>query len=140
VIDCNVALYAFSAGPMREPSERLITLSRQLIAPDIFHGECANVLARLVRIRKMSATGARGVLAAVRSMVRVTVATDPLVGRAFDRALQLNHGVFDCLYLEVARSEGARLVTADARFVAKLHGTSDASLIVHVGDWTPALG
>jgi predicted nucleic acid-binding protein len=137
VIDSNVALYAFSAAPMRGPSERLLALSRQLIAPDIFHGECANVLARLVRIRKMTEAGARGVLTAIRSMVKSTVATDPLVGRAFDLALQLNHRVFDCLYLEVARSEGARLVTADARFVAKLRGTSDASLIVHLADWTP---
>lgn len=135
VIDADVALSAFADGPLRTRAQSVLGAASPAAAPDIFFGECANVLAKLVRLQKMTDFDARAAFSVLRALVQVTLPTVPLVERAFELALSLNHGVFDCLYLEVARSQGARLVTADRRFVDKLAGRPESTLVLHLSDW-----
>jgi len=44
----------------------------------------------------------------------------PLVRRALVLAHRLKHPVYDCVYLALAQSEGAALVTADERLLARI--------------------
>ncbi len=134
VIDANVALYAFSDDPLKASARAILADAGAWRAPDIFLGECANALARLVRVRRMSEDFARDAMHLIREAAGDPIASAGLVAPAFGRALALNHGVFDCIYLEAARSAGSRLVTADRRFVDKLRGTPDEALIVHLSD------
>ncbi len=85
----------------------------------------------------MSPALARDSMAAIDRAPKEIVATSSLVMNAFDLALSLNHGVFDCLYLEVARSRSSRLITADTRLIGKLQGRPDAALAIHLADWRP---
>jgi predicted nucleic acid-binding protein len=134
VIDANVALYAFSDDPLKAPARTVLAETSAWRAPDIFLGECANALARLVRVRRMSEAFARDAMRILREATGDPIPSASLVAPAFGRALALNHGVFDCIYLEAARASGSRLITADRRLVEKLRGTSDEALIIHLSE------
>jgi hypothetical protein len=134
VIDANVAIHAFVDDPLRPAASRILSDDARWRVPDIFLGECANALARLVRVRRMSEDFAKETLQVISDAAGEPIASLGLVPAAFNRAFALNHGVFDCLYLETARASGARLITADRRFVEKLRGTSDEGLILHLSD------
>src|SRR5262249_5788137 len=43
----------------------------------------------------------------------------PLLPRALGLAVRLRHPVYDCVYLALAHGEGAALVTADRRLLAR---------------------
>jgi predicted nucleic acid-binding protein len=137
VIDANVAIYAFVEDPLTDRARAVLKAIDRWIVPDIFLGEVGNALSRLVRTRRMSPELARDSLTAVERAPKEIIATSALVTRAFDLAYSLNHGLFDCLYLEVARSRSSRLITADARLIRKLQGRPDASLVIHLADWRP---
>jgi len=47
-----------------------------------------------------------------------------LSARAFALAHELDHPVYDCVYLALAEVEDARLVTADRRLLARLRGSA----------------
>ena len=47
----------------------------------------------------------------------------PLRERALAIAGALAHPVYDCFYLALAESEGAAMVTADRRLIARIGGT-----------------
>jgi predicted nucleic acid-binding protein len=50
------------------------------------------------------------------------VATIDLLDRAFSLSLDLDHPIYDCLYLALALDTDARLVTADRRFTRVVRG------------------
>jgi predicted nucleic acid-binding protein len=54
----------------------------------------------------------------------------PYIPRALELGRQLEHAVYDCVYLAMAEGLGDRLVTADAKFLAKLTGTEFAQLVL----------
>lgn len=45
------------------------------------------------------------------------------------------HPVYDCIYVVAARAENCQLITSDAKFVAKLAGTSFEKDVVLLADW-----
>ncbi len=61
--------------------------------------------------------------------------TETLVVEALRLSQDLNHSVYDCLFLAAGRLRGAPLVTADVAFAAKLSGTPYASSGVLLSDW-----
>ncbi|UCF37496.1 MAG: type II toxin-antitoxin system VapC family toxin [Acidobacteriota bacterium] len=46
-----------------------------------------------------------------------------LIGKAFKIACELNHPVYDCLYLALAEIEKCELVMADRKFLRKVSAT-----------------
>ncbi len=50
-------------------------------------------------------------------------------------AIELDHPVYDCIYLALARRRGAPLVTLDRRLTARLAGTRYRDDAVHLADW-----
>lgn len=135
VIDANVAVAAFSANRHTETARRILGSATPITAPDIFPGEVANALSRLVRTRRVGPSFARSALREVMNRIDVILPTSALTGPAFEAALRLNHGVFDCLYLQAARTIGARLITFDEGFAAKVQATEDASFLMSSRDW-----
>jgi predicted nucleic acid-binding protein len=54
-------------------------------------------------------------------------------------ALELDHVVYDCIYLAAAEREAAVLVTADRDFAAKAKATQYRISIVELPDWRTVL-
>ncbi|MDT9165965.1 type II toxin-antitoxin system VapC family toxin, partial [Escherichia coli] len=54
---------------------------------------------------------------------------------AFTIALDLDHPVYDCLYLALAAARDCRLVTADARLLARLVKSPHRDHVMPLRDW-----
>ena len=54
------------------------------------------------------------------------------IGAAFQQACSMHHPIYDFIYLELAKSLGAPLITSDRKFAAK---AGDASVVL-LQDWT----
>ena len=86
-----------------------------LEAPDLLLVECANILwekARIGDLTRQDAKGCLGVL--LDAPVRFTAGRE-LLGSAMDVSLELQHPIYDCLYLALAIRLEIPLVTADER-------------------------
>lgn len=117
VIDSSVAVKWWIAEPDSALATSL-TEGRTLIAPDFLSVECANILWKHVRrgeITQATATAALMMLQA--APIPRTRDTD-LVSDAQRLSADLDHPVYDCLYLALALRHGVPVVTADRRFAA----------------------
>lgn len=115
VIDASVALKWLLPEP-ETPQALALIGAEPLLAPDFLLLECANVLARDVRRGLIDATRAEE---AFNALLAVPLQLTPLsahVSRAQALALQLGQTAYDSLYLALALTADAVLVTADMRF------------------------
>jgi len=93
----------------------------ELAAPDLLISETLNVFWKLRRARQ--ATPDRSVVLALLDSIRI-VPSGNHAARAAQLADELDHPVYDCLYLAVAEAEADVLITADARFVTRIKDRS----------------
>ena len=113
VVDASVAV----KWVVRETgSDSARSLSRaRLELPDLLLVECANILWKKVRIGDLTRQDAIGCLAVLlQAPVNFTACRD-LVESAMALSLELQHPVYDCLYLALALRRAVPLVTADER-------------------------
>jgi predicted nucleic acid-binding protein len=89
-----------------------------VIAPELMITEVANALWRLQRAGQLDAASLQPLLARATALVDHIEPDRTLQPEALALATHLNHPVYDCLYLVLARREVATLLTADQ----KLHG------------------
>jgi predicted nucleic acid-binding protein len=86
-----------------------------LIAPDIVLVETANALWRYVQAGRIDTGMAQLLLKNGAPLIDRLVPSIDLIDNALAIACDARHAVYDCLYLELARSEQAGLVTADKK-------------------------
>ena len=135
VVDASVALKWFVAETDASQANRLLQPGNDLLAPAYFFIELANALRTSCTLQRISGPLASQALADARSYFARTIDDALLIGPAFDLALRIGHPVYDCLYLAAAQREAAQLITADAKFVAKLSATPFARDVVLLSDW-----
>lgn len=115
VVDASVALKWVLDEPESTRARSLVG-SERLVAPDFFRIECAHVLAKYARRGLLTSEYASAGLQKIEAVRVSLAASGPLVSEAQRLALAMRTSVYDSLYLAVALSEGASLVTADVRF------------------------
>lgn len=115
VVDASVALKWVLIEEKREEAMALLT-EDELIAPDLFHIECANALTMRVRRGMMNAVDAVDALQIIRSAPVLIRPSSTLVAKAHALSVELTQSSYDCLYLALAVGEGIVLVTADEKF------------------------
>ena len=103
-------------------------LDEELVVPDILFGECANVLWKKVTRGELTADIAEVGAHALLSAGLVVVPSAPLTPRAVRLAVALRHPAYDCIYLALAETERAPLVTADRKLHARCQ-QSDAQAL-----------
>ena len=100
-----------------------------LVAPALIRLEVANVLRTQAARGLMPSATASALFALFQAApIDIVEADDALERRALDLAVILAHPVYDCIYLALAERTGARMVTADLRFLRTLAGTPFDSL------------
>ena len=62
-----------------------------------------------------------------------TVDETPVMPRALRLAVDLEHPIYDCIYLALAEQVGDELLTADRRFLAAVASTDHASRVRELG-------
>ena len=117
VIDASVALKWVLAEEGSDAADALLEVD-DLVAPSLWQLEVANALWRRVVRGELSSPEADERLTALLSAPVATVPLEEVLAAAFRLAGDLNHPVYDCLYLALALREDTHVVTADRRFVA----------------------
>ncbi len=136
VVDASVAVKWLVTEAYSEQAVRLLRGGITCIAPDLLFAEAGNALWAMCRrgdFNKDDYAEAMNVLK--EAPVAVPVSTSSLIGAAGRLALDLDHPVYDCVYLALALQEGYPVVTADKRFhdVVNRHPYL-ADRIAHVRD------
>lgn len=120
IVDASVAVHWFVETPFSAaaaPYRR-----EQIEVPGLFFGEVGHALSKYVRA---GFVGEGEAVAAIEALAYplVRVAGDrELAPEALRLCFSLNHPVYDCLYLALARRRDAVLVTADRKLAQAARG------------------
>ncbi len=136
IVDASVAVCWFAREAATEKANRLIGATADLVAPALMLVELANGLWNKTRRGEISADLAEASMREVRRFVPQIVDDADLAWAALGLARELDHPVYDCVYLALARQRGAPFITLDRVFTTRLAGTRYRSDAVLLADWT----
>ena len=124
VVDASVAFKWFVADePHVAEAVALLQDEAILLAPDILLPEVCNTAWRSARLGRIEPDKPARIATVLPGLFASLIGSASLAPRAVAIARELDHPVYDCLYLSLAEARQTTLVTADARFLAKLSGT-----------------
>jgi predicted nucleic acid-binding protein len=124
VVDASVALKWFlSTEPDADRALEVVRSGERLCAPDLLVVEVCNAAWKSVRLGRISQLRADQIAASLPRFLDTLAEAAPLAQRAVTIAAQLDHPVYDALYLALAEREQAKLVTADSRLLGKIQST-----------------
>ncbi len=116
VVDASVAVKWFVMEPRRDTARALLTSDDDLVAPDFLVTEVANALWKKVRRGELSLIGAQIDVDTLKKGAPEFFDSHFLMSDALELAEDLDHPVYDCLYLALAIHDGAPVVTDDRQF------------------------
>jgi predicted nucleic acid-binding protein len=130
VVDASVALKWFVSENGSEAAVRLLNSGRPIVAPDLVLAEVCNAAWKSWRRREIDPAQLNQVAMDAPGPFQRLVPLDRLIQRAVTIASELDHPVYDCLYLALAEAEDAPLITADRRLVRIVRGTPLAQRVM----------
>jgi len=129
VIDTSVAIKWLVEEELHEEARHLLAGDDLFFAPDFLAIEMANVAWKKARRKEIDAMQAREIAISHRDGEPTLMSSTPLIERAIQIALVLDHPVYDCLYLACAEAVDGDLITADARLCRAVEGTAYEALV-----------
>lgn len=136
IVDASVAIKWLVVEEDGELARALLA-TEPLIVPDIIAAEIANAMWK--KRRRGEITALPESFASVLDLVDRIEPTFPLMTRAAAIAIALDHPAYDCFYLALAESLGDAVVTADRKFLNRLHGSDFAHLAFSLAGWADAV-
>jgi predicted nucleic acid-binding protein len=115
VVDASIAFFWFANEADRLGAARLLETESALVSPDLMAAEVTNAWWKKARRREMSLADVEQAVTNLLALGIEWVASAQLIRPAARLALEVDHSVYDCLYLGLAASRSARLATADER-------------------------
>jgi predicted nucleic acid-binding protein len=134
VVDASVAVKWFLTEPHSEHARGVLGRDHELLAPDLILPEFGNVMWKRMRGGEMTAEEAVAAVAALLQVPFQVRSSSELVVAALEIANRTQRTVYDALYLALAVSENAPLVTADERLFNALKDTPLRGHVVWVAD------
>ena len=136
VVDASVALKWFLPDePDAAKALAVIGDGAALIAPDIAIAEVCNAAWRSARLGRIGQDQVTEIAAILPRFFDALVGAAALTARAVAIAVELDHPVYDCLYVALAEARHAQLVTADKRLLGKLCGTRWEANVLYLADY-----
>jgi predicted nucleic acid-binding protein len=132
VVDASVAVKWFVPEDDDEAALALLDPAHELHAPDLLAAEFGNTIWKKLMRGELIEEEARTVIHALSVVPLSAHACQALLPAAFDIAVRTKRTVYDSLYISLATGLGARLVTADEKFVNALSSTPFADDVIHV--------
>ena len=121
VLDASAAVALLVREGDSDAAATLFVQAIGVFAPDLLRVEVANALWSKVRLKKLSPAAAKTALI---NLDGLGITWQPLdaeiLNKALELALILEHPVYDCLYVSLAQSKHAQLLTLDRRFLKRL--------------------
>ena len=122
-VDASIVAKWFLTEPQSEEARRLLAPRIRLHAPDVLPVEYANTIWKKVHRREIP--DAQPYLEGLASLPEAVTLhhSGDLLDQALRIAVEMDHPVYDCLYLACADATTSVLITADQRFAKKAAGT-----------------
>jgi predicted nucleic acid-binding protein len=127
VVDASVGvkwLELFAGEPLaREALELLERRTRhevEMLVPDLFWLEVANVLCKAVHKNACTPTDAKKGLALLTEQALRTISSRSLLDSALEIAIRYRRSMYDSIYAALAHASGSQLVTADEKLANAL--------------------
>ncbi len=133
VVDASVAIKWAVEEDGRVLARALIQEANLLIAPDFVLVESASILWKKARIGEITREQAEVAVIEIRLPFSEMIPTASLADLAFKIALDLDHPIYDCLYVAAAVLSSASLVTADRRLLRAVVASPYEGLLVELG-------
>lgn len=137
VVDASVALKWFFDEGDRAEARALLTSGASLLAPALMLTEITNALWKKRRSGAVTVEEAIHICGQLPPFFARIHAVEALLPQALMLSFRLEHPVYDCIYLSLARDQDCPLVTADRRLLAKVTSDSDLPTILPLSDWRP---
>ena len=118
VLDASAAVRLILADPAAAALAERVGGAALVLAPELMLTELANSLWKLQRADRLDGLDPQELLAEARELVDRLEPDRHLQAEALALACHLNHSVYDCLYLALARREAASLISSDRRLNA----------------------
>ena len=115
VIDASVAVRLVTHTCGQDDWGAQLEEAALVLAPELMLTDVANALWKLRRSNALQQVEPQALLADARELVDQIEPDRTLQAEALALACHLDHPVYDCLYLALARRQAARLLTADQR-------------------------
>jgi predicted nucleic acid-binding protein len=135
VVDASVVTKWFVQQSHSDIAEQVQASDRPLLAPQLMIAEVADALRKHVRVRDITLSQASTALESLPSWFSEIVPMQALAVPAIAIARRIEHSAYDCIYLALAESRSASLVTADVRLINRLAHTKYKSHVIHLADW-----
>ena len=123
VVDASVVIKWFVPEVHSEYALRLLRKRFALQAPELIQAEFGNILWKKCRAGELDGTTAGEILGSFKRSPLVVYPHGAFMKLAWEIALKYRQTFYDCLYLALAMTEKARMVTADRKFFEALAGT-----------------
>jgi len=121
VLDASVAVkwFLLAEEPFKDRAMQLLARSQDgtidFVIPDLFWAELGNVLCKAMRQGRSTIKDAQEFLRKAKRMELLVVPSAELLEEAFDIARLHNRSFYDSIYVALAVSRQATLITADER-------------------------
>jgi len=118
VLDASVVVRIIEGSPQTAAFQQAVLDAELVLAPELMLTEVSNALWRLQRAGQLQVEGLQQCLSRGAALVDHIEPDRHLQVEALALACHLDHPVYDCLYLALARREAAVLLTADQKLMA----------------------
>jgi len=135
VVDASVAIKFVTQEADSEAATALLASDHSLTAPDWVLIECASGLAKKVSHHGLPQADAQERYAALPNFFVRFHPSVELLDQALQLSFDLDHPIYDCLYLASALSDDGLLITADREFVASARRGGFGTCVCLLADW-----
>ena len=115
VLDASVAVRLILLDPAAVDWAQTLERIGLVLAPELMLTEVTNTLWKLHRANQLQGVDPHALLSQATELIDQIEPDRNLQVEALALAMHLNHSVYDCLYLALARREAATLLTADQK-------------------------
>lgn len=122
IVDASVAFKWLVREEGADAAMALIG-EEDLIAPGLLMAEIGNALWKKQRRGELADTASFPAQLALVSSLLTIVEDAAIMPSALALAIELDHAIYDCIYLALALQRGDILVSADERFIAKVRAS-----------------
>jgi predicted nucleic acid-binding protein len=138
VVDASVALKWFLADePGTERARAIVEADVALVAPDLLIVEVCNAAWRAARLGRLGRAQVGEIAAVLPQFFDALSSAVPFAPRAVAIAGEIDHPVYDCLYVALAEAQQTPLITADDALLRRLLGTPWQDRVVGLADFKP---